>query len=787
MPEYLAPGVFVEEVSFRSKSIEGVSTSTTAFVGPTLKGPRTGTPGIITSYPEFERIYGGFENLTFGDKAFTNYMALAVRAFFDNGGKRLYIARTYQPPVNGGIAKAEITSGQEFRSREPGSGYNGTVTVREKSKLVTDATRDKNPEGSLLSLTKGKEPGAASPARIQGAQEPFALIDEASMDVKVTDTDGDNQKKITFKGKNASVTGGVAADPKIASDGLELKVTIDKGQEQIIGIPDEEKTLQEVVAHINVNLRQGFARLDGAKLVIGSDTAGLKSSVAVEGPSELGLGDNPTADNSADTANNNVDDLSQVTISELAHLIVDESEAPVQVTASRDPDNHLVITTDAKGDGVTLTFPGSNTDVLEALGLTVDGAEPGQKGATQSYYIRKNDEWLDAESGELPNDNRDDTLEILTFNVEATDSSGVTVIYEELGFDKSHPRYIGKILPENPGSRSEVLQNPYFFFDDNSLTGLKLHQKMFDEGKDSKTLSLKDGSDGLKPVTVAFEEGLKLLEEIQDISIVAAPGSSDMSDTTHKAVQKQLHAHCQRMKYRVAVLDTRKGLDTRGARTERADLDSTYAALYYPWVTVANPLWRPGRDDVDREIDLPPSGFVTGIYARTDVNRGVWKAPANEVVWTALRFEREITTGQQEVLNPEGINCLRSFFGRGNRVWGGRTISSDPEWKYVNVRRYFIYLEASIDRSTQWAVFEPNGERLWSNITDTITSFLYNEWRSGALLGSTPEQAFFVRCDRSTMTQADLDNGRLVCEIGVAPLRPAEFVIFRIGQKTADA
>jgi hypothetical protein len=157
------------------------------------------------------------------------------------------------------------------------------------------------------------------------------------------------------------------------------------------------------------------------------------------------------------------------------------------------------------------------------------------------------------------------------------------------------------------------------------------------------------------------------------------------------------------------------------------------------------------------------------------------------VVRNAIRFEREITHGQQEVLNPEGINCLRFFFGRGYRIWGARTVSSDPEWKYINVRRYFIYLEHSIDRSTQWAVFEPNGQRLWANIRDTITAFLYNEWRSGALLGANPEEAFFVRCDRSTMTQSDLDNGRLICEIGVAPLKPAEFVIFRIGQKTADA
>ena len=152
-----------------------------------------------------------------------------------------------------------------------------------------------------------------------------------------------------------------------------------------------------------------------------------------------------------------------------------------------------------------------------------------------------------------------------------------------------------------------------------------------------------------------------------------------------------------------------------------------------------------------------------------------------------LRFSRNVNKGEQDVLNPEGINCLRFFEGRGYRVWGARTISSDPEWTYINVRRLFIYLEHSIDRATQWAVFEPNNEELWLKIRLTIEGFLYDVWRSGALLGARPEDAYFVRCDRTTMSQSDLDNGRLICLIGVAPTKPAEFVIFRIGQWTADA
>src|SRR5207248_288250 len=241
-----------------------------------------------------------------------------------------------------------------------------------------------------------------------------------------------------------------------------------------------------------------------------------------------------------------------------------------------------------------------------------------------------------------------------------------------------------------------------------------------------------------------------------------------------------LIAHAERMKYRIAVLDCPPKQGLADVRKVRAKLDSKYAALYYPWVRVLDPVTR-------RELDLPPSGFVSGIFARNDINRAVFKAPANEVVNLAIDFEQRLNKSQQEVLNPEGINCFRFFEGRGFRLWGARTISSDPEWKYVNLRRYFAYLERSVDRGTQWAVFEPNGEQFWANVRRTIEDFLLNEWMSGALLGDKPEKAYFVRCDRSTMTQNDLDNGRLICLIGVAPLRPAEFVIFRIGQKTVDS
>jgi phage tail sheath protein FI len=234
------------------------------------------------------------------------------------------------------------------------------------------------------------------------------------------------------------------------------------------------------------------------------------------------------------------------------------------------------------------------------------------------------------------------------------------------------------------------------------------------------------------------------------------------------------------MRYRVAVLDSIEGSTVNKVLKLRCTIDSSWAALYFPWVRILDPL-------TNQKIDNPPSGHICGIYARTDIERGVHKAPANEVIRLAIGLEKKVNKAKQEVLNPEGVNCLRKIRGRGYRVWGARTISSHPEWRYINVRRYFAYLEHSIDNGTQWAVFESNGEALWSNVRETVRSFLYNEWKSGALLGAKPEEAFSVRCDRTTMTQNDLDNGRMICQIGVAPLKPAEFVIFRIGQKTADA
>jgi phage tail sheath protein FI len=392
---------------------------------------------------------------------------------------------------------------------------------------------------------------------------------------------------------------------------------------------------------------------------------------------------------------------------------------------------------------------------------------------------------------DLPALAKGDTLHVLTLSVSTTSASGQQVAWTGLGFDPAHPLYVGNVLGSNPPRSIDALENQIQITIGTGLDAQGLEELLFGKSwTDPSTVSAKQytlsgGDDGVEPEASNYDVALARFEGLEDIAIVAAPGSSIFTD--HQAIMQSLITHVSRERaYRIAVLDTPPNEVAADNEDVRAQIDSSYAALYTPWMTVANPLAVAGTS-IPSEVSVPPSGYIAGIYARSDEQNGVSKAPANEVVLGALGFERNITFGEQSVLNPLGINCLRYFPGRGYRVWGARTASSDNEFQYVNVRRYLIYLEHSIDNSTQWAVFENNGPALWARVTDSIEAFLYSEFQQGNLLGTSPADAYFVRCDRTTMTQNDLDNGRMICLVGVALLKPAEFVIFRIGQFIATS
>lgn len=271
--------------------------------------------------------------------------------------------------------------------------------------------------------------------------------------------------------------------------------------------------------------------------------------------------------------------------------------------------------------------------------------------------------------------------------------------------------------------------------------------------------------------------GLAALAQVDEISLLMAP---DEVRNGFANVTTDIIGQCEGLKDRFAIVSALQGQSN--INNLRPPQDTSYAGFYYPWVRVFDPSLNDTRL-------IPPTGHIAGIFARTDIERGVHKAPANEVVRGAVGMEFPVTKAMQDILNPRGVNCIRDFRsdGRGIRLWGARTMTSDPEWKYVNVRRLFLFVEESIDEGTQWVVFEPNDDFTWAKVRRNLTNFLISVWRSGALMGLTQDEAFFVKCDRTTMTEDDINNGRLICYIGIAPVKPAEFVIFRISQKTLEA
>jgi hypothetical protein len=287
----------------------------------------------------------------------------------------------------------------------------------------------------------------------------------------------------------------------------------------------------------------------------------------------------------------------------------------------------------------------------------------------------------------------------------------------------------------------------------------------------------------------ADRTGFAGLEAVDEVTMLSVPdlmavyqaGNIDLEGL--QAVQLAMIAHCELMGDRVAILDSPPGLNAQQVkewRVDKAGYDSKYATLYWPWIKVFDPL-------SGQAVHVPPSGHMAGIWARSDDTRGVHKAPANEVIRGAISLELNITKSEHDQLNPSGINCIRAFPGRGIRVWGARTLSSDPAWRYLNVRRLFNYVEESVFEGTQWVVFEPNDIRLWGRVKRTVNAFLLRVWRDGALFGATPDQAFFVKCDEENNPPESRDAGQLIVDIGIAPVKPAEFVVFRIAQFSGGA
>jgi phage tail sheath protein FI len=661
---YLSPGVYVEEVDSGSKPIEGVSTSTTGFVGMTVRGSTTGPPLLVTSFPDFRRQFGGYLPASLGD---ASYLAYAVEGFFNNLGQLAYIKRVLG---TGNSTASSAAIGGGLITRLAADVQSGGTSVQ----LLTLRGIQSNP-GTQLTLTMVKNGITTGPETVTVKD-----YNDSTGIANLTGTLGNGyEAQYTTVATNIPNPGTLAAfsaaDPGAWGNLIKVQIfQTSRAQGQVVtpvlqSSPGNFDTVQLTSAnnfyvHAIVEFNLGDKKIYGKIKTVNGNNIQLENNIAGNVATAL-----------------NPDPPATVTVARTCEF---------DITASYD------------GTNETFSF------------LTLDDRTP-------NYYknvVQNSSTLLVVTSAQ------DDTSQD-PFSMPAP-SDGLNVTLTG-GLDGSSPAdadYVGQDL--GPGNRS----------------------------------------------------GIQALTDIEDISIVAVPGK------TSQFIQNALITHCETLRYRFAVLDPAPHAGGTAPtltdiQTQRGQYDTKYAAIYYPRISVYDLL-------TAGPLIVPPSGHMAGIYARVDQERGVYKAPANEVIGGILDLELHLNKGDQDILNPEpkNINVLRDFRrqGRGLRVWGARCITSDTDWKYINVRRLFIFLEASLDQGTQWVVFEPNDERLWARVRQSVSNFLTRVWRDGALMGAKPDQAFFVKCDRTTMTQDDIDNGRLIMIIGVAPVKPAEFVILRIGQ-----
>ena len=773
MPQYLSPGVYIEEL-VGPHPIQGVSTSITGMVGVTVRGPTDGKPVLVTNFNDYQNTFGGFLQAptqltlsTWGDKnnpdgGFWWLFPQAVKAFFDNGGEQLYVKRVFAADKS--------------------------ATAKGASPATANFT------GGLFANVATSAPKGATSIAVShlvgishGTQVTILYRDPAAPASQVTTVD-----KYSYGATSCTIT--------LKGDTLQQQLRA--GQDLVqIKAPDAATTLT-VTASAPGAWGQGI------------------SVQAVPSVTNLGLLADPAQGAPFATVvavGGAVKDSPTVNVTPVPGLDAATPALPFWVQLGTDlfKVNAAPV---ASADGKTLTLTLSPADGAAAVahdpwpaGTAVRRVRLANANDSPTLRVAGAGRLYQDAIVELDDGKNKQTMQVaavqdpvVTFTENATAGyfEGAQLHLVEFQLADSYDDGTGTPVAESYpglhlgdkdslGAAARVNGQSQLITVSQANTLVNKDDLRLPVGPQGPAMNLANGDDAYPNLGVedfvgvdggsGHRTGIQAMEDIDAIAICAVPGMWSQT------VQAGLIQHCQLLKDRFAILDPPDGLTIDGIGTFRQYLDTEYAALYYPWCVTLDltPGAAPGSS-----IHVPPSGFMAGIYAGTDNSRGVHKAPANVQI-SGINLSgglaADITKREQDILNPAGINALRFFPGRGQLVWGARTLSSDTDWKYINVRRLFIYVEKSIFNGTQWVVFEPNNEQLWALVRQTITAFLTTVWQTGALAGTTPGQAFMVQCDRTTMTQDDLDNGRLICIVGLAPVFPAEFVIFRFEQLTASS
>jgi len=743
MPEYLSPGVYIEEIQSGPRPITAVATSTAGMAGVTRRGPAT--PTLVTCLADFRRIFG--EALELPDPVTRGGWAArgrywqaaeSVQAFFDEGGARMFFQRvaasgavTADTTFNGGLfagleADVTPTSTTVTLTHTVGVVPGGSVTLVDAAGTVLGgALAVTAVDRATRTVTLGVAAGVAARAgvdvaRILAANNAAVLTVGAASagfwgnDLRVRILPVTSRLRLAAtpaSGAQISVqtiSAAAAADTTITVN--DVPGVLDAATPVPFSIRVAGADRYQVTAAAAAPAAPGGGAANGVVLTLGS---GLSAALPAGSPVDVVR---PAAAGPV------------VSVSGAGRLY---PGALLQLESAGGVETAVVRS--VAGGQVTLTAAPAGTyqegDWLALVEgeVSVRYAPVGAQPVTEVFSGLR-----------LTQDDHPQSL------LRRVNTSNLIRVQAGAGWN-------GTALQSFPASAGPVWR-PLVNGDDLLATLAVGDFVGTDNGPGQRT-------------------GIQALQDVDEVAICAVPGMYAPE------VLSALQVHCESQADRFAVFDCPPGQSVQQVQAFRSPFDTTFAALYYPWVKIRDP--RPGGD----EILAPPSGFVAGVYARTDLSRGVHKAPANEVLRSIRGLEQNVTRREQDVLNPVSINVLRTLAGRGNRIWGARVLSSDPLWRYVPVRRLFLMIEESIDEATQWAVFEPNDEPLWAQIRQSVRNFLTTQWRIGALQGRTAAQAFYVTCDRTTMTFDDINSGRLIAEIGIAPVKPAEFVIFRIQQQ----
>jgi phage tail sheath protein FI len=723
MPEYLYPGVYVEEVDTGNKPIEGVSTSTVGFLGLAERGPIT--PTLLTSFGDYQRAYGSYVKDPDG---VDHYLAYGVEGFFQNGGLRCFVQRVFHQdtvtPANSAQSAGAAVGGMVITAIGPGA-WGNTIAYQISNAGLADPTLFKL---TLLYWTGTPSPDMVSNPTLVETYDNLSSIPTASTFYDSAINNVSNLISVAQAGPgrppNNPLAAGLDPNLQVGSVATTSVTALTAGGTLILTAGAATVTFT-----VNSNPANGPTIITVTDLMnaINADTVvGAKAYLNRSGylniVDPLGRGNIAVTGTLVATGAGNLGTFSASTPA------LNNAGTPVLLTQGSDGLNPNLLL-------------GATSGLTGATALTDTGTLVLTSGAATVTFT------VHAAAG---------PIKTVTDLMNAIDNDAV--VGAQATLDAT-----GHLNIEDPEMRGNL-----------AVTGTLAAAGAGNVGvfTISNVAVLSEADFEGNDINPASKTGLLALGDVDEISLLCCPDEFYWGPTNF-AIAGMLQEQCETLMDRFAILQA--PVNAGPPETNNPSVNSEYAAYYFPWLVITNP-------NTGVQMLVPPGGHIAGIYARSDTNVGVQKDPANEVINGIVQLQLQINNQQQALLNPKGVNCLRYFTGAGNLVWGGRTTTTDPDWQYINVRRIFIFVETSIKSGTQWVVFAINSDPTWRRVVRSVSDFLTTLWRNGVLQGATKDEAFFVRCDNTTMTQADIDAGRLICVIGIAPVKPAEFVIFQIGQ-----